>query len=66
MKPQTHKHRKKAFGKVSRKTTEGWVGDGLKQVLLAQNINLDSNAALNNKYMFDPLPYLWNITVKRI
>ena len=35
-------------------------------VLIAQNLTLNSDAAPDNKYMFDayrgPLPYLWNIT----
>ena len=39
-------------------------------VLLARNLALNSNAALNNKYMFGLhrrlLPHLWNITVKYI
>ena len=43
---------------------------GLKPVLLTRNLTLNSDAALNNKYVFDPqrghLPHLWNIRVKNI
>ena len=44
--------RKNRLGKVSRKTTAGGGGVGLKPALFAWNLTLNSNAVLNYKYLF--------------
>ena len=41
-----------------RTAIKAFVGRGLKPVLLARNLGLTSDAASNNKYMFDPHRYL--------
>ena len=61
VKPHTHKEEQqqiKRLGTVSGKTT----GGGLKPVLIARNLTINSNAAPYYKYMFGPdmglLPHL--------
>ena len=79
-KPQTcnkeELQQRNRLGTVSKKTTRGGAGEvgggrsGLKQILLARSLTLNSEAAPDYIYMFGPhmgpRPYLWNITVKHI
>ena len=68
MKPAMQKkeqEERNCLGTVSSKTT-----GGLKQVLLARNLTLNSHVAPNYKHRLrltrGPLPHLCNITVKHV